>query len=197
MPAKRPAAPRRNRRSEIMSVTELLLHQRGLSSVTTRAIAEAVPCSEGAIYVHFRSRLDLLLDVLEQSLPEMLVPLHALAGMAGQKTPHTNLATAMQGLGKFHERMAPVLGSLFAEPDLLQAFRETLAARGKGPLGAITRIAQYIKAEQKLGRINPGIDAEAAAATLMSVSFFQAFTAALFGSPAPKLSPKRMIASLL
>jgi AcrR family transcriptional regulator len=175
----------------------MLLRERGLSGVTTRAIAEAVPCSEGAIYVHFASRLELLLTVLEESLPAMLVPLMALDAKVGVHTPQRNLATTMLGLQEFHERMAPMLGSLFAEPELLQGFRRTLEARGKGPQGGISRIARYLKKEQELGRVAAETDVEAVAATLMSVSFFQAFTAALLGEPAPTLTMKRLITSLL
>ena len=171
--------------------------RKGLANVTTRAIADAVPCSEGAIYVHFDNRLQLLLTVLEQALPEMLVPLHALEKKIGKGTPQGNLVVAMRGLQKFHERVAPMVGSLFAESDLLKGFRDSLVSRGKGPQGGIARIARYIRDEQKIGRVSKDVDAEAAAATMMSVSFFQAFTTALFGTTVPALGPARIVASAL
>jgi hypothetical protein len=127
----------------------------------------------------------------------MLVPLHALADKVGANTPQKNLISAMQGLQKFHRRMAPVLSSLFAEPELLQSFRNALASRGKGPQAGIARIAQYIRQEQALGRVVTDVDPEAIASTLMSVSFFQAFTSALLGHPTPALSAKRIVTSLL
>ena len=187
----------RNRKSQIIAAAENLLQQRGLSATTTRAIAQSVPCSEGAIYVHFESRLQLLLAVLEESLPQMLVPLHALTNKVGANTPQQNLISAMQGLQKFHRRMAPVVGSLFAEPELLQSFRNALALKGKGPHAGVARIAQYIRQEQALGRLALNADPEAIASTLMSVSFFQAFTSALLGQPTPTLSAKRIVTALL
>src|SRR6478752_3128585 len=93
---------RPSRRGEIVAAAAGLLRDRGLQGVTTRAIAEAVPCSEGAIYVHFKDRLELLLAVLQRSLPEMLIPLHALANKAGTRTPRQNLADALSGLTRFH-----------------------------------------------------------------------------------------------
>jgi AcrR family transcriptional regulator len=197
VPSKTTAPSSRNRKTQIIAAAETLLQQRGLSATTTRAIAEAVPCSEGAIYVHFESRIELLVAVLEESLPEMLVPLHALADKIGTGTPQKNLIAAMQGLQRFHRRMVPVLGSLFAEPQLLQSFRETLASRGKGPHAGIARIAQYIRQEQIIGRMPAHADPEAIASTLMSVSFFQAFTSALLGQPTPALSAKRIVSALL
>jgi AcrR family transcriptional regulator len=196
VPPKSATPPTRNRKHHIIAAAETLLQQRGLSATTTRAIAESVPCSEGAIYVHFESRVQLLLAVLEESLPEMLVPLHALTDKVGANTPEKNLISAMQGLQNFHSRMAPVLGSLFAEPPLLQRFRGALSSRGKGPQAGIARIAQYIRQEQALGRIAPDADPEAIASTLMSVSFFQAFTSALLGHPTPAPRAKRIVTAL-
>jgi AcrR family transcriptional regulator len=197
MPAKKTAPGKQNRKTQIVAVTEALLRERGLVGVTTRAIAEAVPCSEGAIYVHFRSRLELLLAVLEASLPEMLVPLRALDAVVGANTPLQNLTRAIDGLQKFHQRVTPMLASLFADPELLLGFRETLALQGKGPAGGIARIAWYIRKEQQLGRIPSTVNAETAAATLMSVSFFQAFTRALTGAAVPAFNARRLVKSLL
>jgi len=197
MTAKKTAPRKQNRKLQIVAAAEVLLRERGLTGVTTRAVAEAVPCSEGAIYVHFRSRLELLLAVLEASLPEMLIPLRALDEVVGANTVQQNLARAVEGLQKFHERVTPMLASLFADPELLQGFRETLALHGKGPAGGIARIAGYIRKEQQLGRISAEINAETAAATLMSVSFFQAFTRALTGAAAPSFSARRLVKSLL
>ncbi|MEA2539960.1 MAG: hypothetical protein QOH35_1326, partial [Acidobacteriaceae bacterium] len=97
---------RPNRKALIIGAAETLLRDRGFSGVTTRAVAEAVPCSEGAIYVHFEDRLELLLEVLHASLPEMLVPLHALRGKIGKGTPEQNLVTTLEGLLRFHGRVA-------------------------------------------------------------------------------------------
>jgi AcrR family transcriptional regulator len=194
------AAPRRqrpNRRLQILAATEKLLREQGLAATTTRAIAEAVPCSEGAIYVHFPNRLQLILTVFEEALPEMLLPLHALDEKVGESTPRANLLQAFRGLQAFHERVTPMLCSLFAEADLLAGFRESLASGNKGPHGGVSRIARYIQAEQKTGRIAASVDADTAAATLMSASFFNAFTRALLGRSLPALSPSRLIDSVL
>ncbi|MDP9052482.1 MAG: TetR/AcrR family transcriptional regulator [Acidobacteriota bacterium] len=186
-----------NRKLEIVAAAEKLLREKGLVGVTTRAIAAAVPCSEGAIYVHFSGRVELLLAVLEASLPEMLIPLKALEGVIGVRTPEQNMIKAVQGMQKFHARVAPMLSSLFAEPELLQGFRQSMAVKGGGPNGGIARIGNYIAAEQKLGSLSQGLIAEDVAVTLMSVSFFQAFTSGLFGKHVPSWNAARMVKSLL
>jgi AcrR family transcriptional regulator len=186
---------RPSRRHEIIAATEALIRTRGLASTTTRAIAEKAGCSEAAIYVHFDNRLTLLLAVLEESLPDMLVPLNALEQSIGVRTPQQNLTTALRAIFTFHERVVPMLCGLFADPELLTAYRKSLTARNKGPHGAISRLQRYISAEQKLGRIHESIDAEAAATTLMATAFFKAFVSQFFGANPPSAAVFKKLAT--
>ena len=170
-----------NRRAQIVAVAEKLLRERGLTGVTTRAIAANVPCSEGAIYVHFDDRLELILAVLEDSLPEMLVPLRALKERVGRDTPEENLVSALTGLVRFHERVVTMLCSLIGETELRDRFRSSLGASGRGPDKGIATLAGYIEAEKALGRIDVRVSAKIAAQALMSSSFFHVFTKELLG----------------
>jgi AcrR family transcriptional regulator len=181
----KPTRGRPSRRPEIIAATEALIRTRGLASTTTRAIAEQAGCSEAALYVHFENRLTLLLAVLEESLPDMLLPLKSLEQSIGARTPQQNLAQALRAIYAFHERVVPMLCGVFAEPLLLTAYRESLTTRNKGPHGAIARLQRYISAEQSLGRIEKKVDAETAATMLMASSFFKAFVSKFFGAPAP------------
>ena len=189
----KPARGRPSRRPEIIAATEALIRTRGLASTTTRAIAEQAGCSEAALYVHFDNRLTLLLAVLEESLPNMLLPLQALQQSIGTRTPQQNLTGALRAIFSFHERVVPMLCGLFADPQLLTSYRESLTTRNKGPHGAIARLQKYISAEQSLGRIHKSIDAETAATMLMASSFFKAFVSKFFGSPTPSTGVFRKI----
>lgn len=173
---------RPSRRSEIVKAAETLLNERGLNGMTTRAIADAVPCSEGAIYVHFKDKLSLILEVLQESLPEMLIPLQKLLKKVGMGDPEQNLIDAVGGLTRFHRRVTPMLCSLIPESELLQRFRKSLGDSGKGPQRGIATLASYIEQEQRLGRIDSEVNARAAANVLMATSFFHQFTVLLFGS---------------
>jgi len=172
-----------NRRSQILQAAESLMHSRGLTGVTTRQISREVGCSEGALYFHFKGRLELLLAMLEESLPDMLGPLKTLRESVGRNSPQANLATALRGIFKFHRRVLPATGGLFAEPELLAAYRESLGRQGKGPHLSMAALADYISAEQKLGRIASEVDARLAAYLLMSSSFFRAFMEHFSGRP--------------
>jgi len=194
----KPTRGRPSRRPEIIAATEVLIRTRGLASTTTRAIAEQAGCSEAALYVHFDNRLTLLLAVLEESLPDMLLPLKALEQSIGTRTPRQNLTRALRAVFAFHERVVPMLCGLFADPQLLTAYRESLTARDKGPHGAIARLQKYISVEQSLGRIDKNIDAETAATMLMASSFFKAFVSKFFGAPTPSATVfKRLVAAAI
>ena len=159
------------------------MHSRGLSGVTTRQISQEVGCSEGALYVHFKGRLELLLAMLEESLPGMLRPLQALKESVGRGSPHENLIRALDGVFKFHQRVVPATAGLFAEPELLAAYRNSLKRQGKGPHLSMRILEDYIRSEQQLGRIDSKVDADLAACLMMSASFFRAFVEQFFGKP--------------
>ena len=172
-----------NRRSDILKAAEKLMHARGLSGVTTRQIAKEVGCSEGALYVHFKGRLELLLAMLEESLPGMLKPLAALRESVGSGSPQENLVRAVGAIFKFHQRIVSASAGLFAEPELLTAYQNSLRHEGKGPHLSMGVLEEYIVSEQRLARIDSKVDARLAAYLLMASSFFRAFNEQFFGKP--------------
>lgn len=183
MPSRSKQTGKVNRRSDILRAAEKLMHARGLSGVTTRQISKEVGCSEGALYVHFNGRLELLLAMLEESLPTMLQPLQRLQEAVGRGSAQGNLVQALDGIFKFHQRVIPATAGLFAEPELLGAYRTSLKRQGKGPHLSMRVLAEYIRSEQRLGRIDSHADANHAASLIMSSSFFRAFVEQFFGTP--------------
>jgi AcrR family transcriptional regulator len=157
------------------------MRSRGLSGVTTRLIAQEVGCSEGALYVHFNGRLELLLAMLEENLPDLLEPLQELRESVGRNSPHQNLLHVLGGIFAFHQGVIPRTAGLFAEPDLLAAYRNSLRSEGKGPHLSMGVLEDYIRSEQRLKRIAPEADAKMAASLLLSSSFFRAFVECFFG----------------
>lgn len=172
-----------NRRKEILEAARKLMLSHGLSGVTTRRISREVGCSDAALYAHFKGRLELLLAMLEETLPEMLGPLGNLQQRVGRGSPQANLAIALRGVFRFHQRATPMVAALFGEPELHAAYRASLARQGKGPHLSIKAVEDYIAAEQQLGRIDERVDAKLAANLLLSSSFFRAFSEHFFGRP--------------
>src|SRR5690242_12872035 len=98
MAARKKRSGKDSRRGEILQAAETIMRSRGLTGVTTREISKVVGCSEGALYFHFKGRLELLLAMLEESLPDMLGPLQTLRESVGKRSPQGNLATALLGV---------------------------------------------------------------------------------------------------
>ena len=172
-----------NRRKEILEAAGKLMLSRGLSGVTTRQISREVGCSDAALYTHFKGRLELLLAMLEESLPEMLGPLGNLQKRVGHGSPQGNLEMALRGVFKFHQRATPLVAGLFGEPELHAAYRASLARQGKGPHLSIKAVEDYIAAEQRMRRIAERVDPKLAANLLLASSFFRAFSEQFFGVP--------------
>ena len=151
------------------------------------------------MYVHFKGRLELLLAMLEESLPDMLRPLHALRESVGRNSPHQNLVETLGGIFKFHQRVVPGTAGLFAEPKLLSAYRNSLNRQGKGPHLSMRVLEEYIRSEQDLGRIASEVDAKFAASLMMSASFFRAFVEHFFGTamqPAWSAFAEKLVATV-
>jgi hypothetical protein len=92
-----------------------------------------------------------------------------------------------------------VAAGLFAEPQLLAAYRKSLARQGKGPHLSMAVLTDYIAAEQKLGRVESQVDANLAASLLMSSSFFRAFMEEFSGramQPSWNQFAKRLLAAV-
>ena len=188
-----------SRRPEILHAAQELMRSHGLLGVTTRKISQKVGCSEGALYVHFEGRLELLLAMLEESLPDMLRPLQTLRESVGRGCPHENLVEALGGIFKFHQRVIPATAGLFAEPELLVAYRNSLRRQGKGPHLSMKVLEDYIHSEQQLRRIDSEVDAKLAACLIMSASFFRAFVEHFLGKsmqPAWRKFAEQVVATL-
>lgn len=188
-----------NRRSEILMAAQKLMVSKGLTGVTTREISKEVGCSEGALYVHFKGRLDLLLAMLEENLPDMLGPLQTLRESIGRGSAQQNLMQALCGIFRFHQGVVPRSAGLFAEPELLAAYRNSLRRQGKGPHLSMKVLEEYIRSEQQLGRIASHVDAKVAASLMMSSSFFRAFVDSFFGKtmqPAWSEFAKQLVATI-
>jgi hypothetical protein len=76
-----------------------------------------------------------------------------------------NLTEVAEQAMVLYRDMLLVGSGLFADPELLERFRELLAERGGGPHRAWEPVIAYLRAEQALGRVR--VDADPAAAALL------------------------------
>jgi AcrR family transcriptional regulator len=180
-------------RRKIVVAAARLLRTEGLSATTTRRIAREVGCADGTLYVHFHDRVDLLLAVLEGTIPAFLEPMRTLRSRVGRRTLSANLIDAGAAALALYDSGGPLWAALFAEPELLAAYRDELRRRGFGPHAPRSAIQEYIIEEQKLGRLSGSVSAEGVAGALLGAMFQRAFAAHFLGAARALDDDKRFV----
>lgn len=170
-------------RQMILDGAKKVVREKGLAGATTREITREVGCAEGTLYVHFGDRVELFLAMLRQSLPPMTEPLRELEYLAGRGTVRANLEKVAGGALAFMGEVVPLVASLFAEPELLRAHREELRRRNEGPHLSMMAVEKYIRAEQRLGRIERRVNPKAIYALLYGACMHRVFISHFLGQP--------------
>ena len=160
------SSPASGTRAQLVDAAERVLRSKGLARATTKEIAREAGCAEGTLYLHFADKLDLVRAVHEKLLPAFVEVVRHLPERAGTRTVEENLTDLARWALRLYRDMLPLGSSLFADPELLQRFRAMHIERGGGgPHRAWEPVVAYLRAEQALGRVDPGADP--AAATLL------------------------------
>lgn len=184
-------------REQLIAATRNLLRSKGLAAVSTRAIAREAGCAEGTLYNHFATVGELLLAVFMQSLPQFSGSVSGLALRVGTSSVEETLARVHAEALEFYRETIPLMGALFARPDLLVMYREALAGQNRGPHIPAEHLVAYLRAEQRLGRVRADADATAYAELLLGSAFQRAFREQFSGTPADDRQAEAILASLV
>jgi AcrR family transcriptional regulator len=156
-------------RSRILAAAEDVVRARGAANATTREIARAAECAEGSIYVHFRDKDELLVALVVERRPEF-ARLLDLPTFAGRRTPRENLEDFVVQAVALLDEVFPLLSGLLADPELLARYAQHLRDRRAGPYEVLEALRVYLRAEQRAGRIDAGIDPAFTAALLLAAA---------------------------
>ncbi|MBM7566323.1 TetR/AcrR family transcriptional regulator [Paenibacillus sacheonensis] len=168
-------------RNKIMDAAEQVILTSGLSKTTTKEIARIAGCSEGSLYNHFKSKEDLFLQVMKKHLEGFLAVLFKLNGNRGKRTVKENLHEVARAALDYFLLSIFLTSSLFTEPSFLARHREGFQERNEGPHRANEIVSGYIRAEQKLGRVNDDANPRSAADLLLGACFQHAFHVQFIG----------------
>jgi AcrR family transcriptional regulator len=171
-------------RSRVLDAAARLMSSVGLTRTTTKEIAREAGCSEAALYKHFRGKEEIFVRVLRERAPRLSDALAQLPGRAGKGTVTEHLEEVVRVAVPFYRQSFPMAGSLFASPELLAAHRRKLG--DAGPHKPSSHLAEYLSAEQRLGRISPAIDPDATAMLLIGACFHRAFLELFYASEVPE-----------
>ncbi len=188
-------------RDRILDAAADVMTRLGLARATTKEIARAAGCSEALLYKHFRDKEEIFLGVLKNRLPSFTATLAALPDQAGTGSVRDRLVEVVDVGVRFYEAGLAIGSSMLGDPELVRRHREWMLSRGVGPQLANRMLADYLRAEQKAGRVAAAVDADGAAALLLGASYQRAFMVRLMGEqplspPAADFAPSVVDAAL-
>ncbi len=185
-------------RDRMLDAAAHVMRTKGLAHATTKQIAKEAGFSEAALYKHFRDKTDLFVAVLNERAPNTLANLlGGLTPRVGQAAVPEVLADIARAAIAFYRHNFPMAASVFSEPHLLTAHTRALRERGTGPAHINATLAEYLAAEQKLGRVKASADPRAAAALLIGACFQHAFLGYFADRPDDDEADQRFAASLV
>jgi AcrR family transcriptional regulator len=169
---------------ELLIVTAArLLEERGAADLTVRAIASEAKVASGVLYNHFADRDELLAHALVRHVDTVMRD-GGSPPEPGTATVEKNLAALMRyGLTSLL-RLLPAFAGMVGHPGVLTRVHELLARPGQA-LQFPHLVADYVRAEQRLGRVSTNVSADAVAAVLVGACHEFVLPRVLFAPHAP------------
>jgi AcrR family transcriptional regulator len=168
-------------RSSILEAAERLIFDRGLGSATTKEIARTAGCAEGSIYRHFEDKHALFMQLVQTRYGGFFDLMKSLPDRAGTRTVPRNLEEVAASAIDFYHGIVPMVGGALAEHDLLREHREYFHKENTGPMKLIRHLADYLRSEQRLGRVAERVSAEHAAQAVLGACFAHSFLLRFLG----------------
>ena len=168
-------------RRAILEAADQLINDRGFMAATTREIARAAKCAEGSIYRYFEDKHALFMEVVKTHYSEFFELMDTLPDRAGTSAVRRNVEEVARSALDFYRGIIPMVCGAVAEHLLLQEHREYFRRHGTGPVKMIGSLAEYLRREQRLGRISQRVSPEHAARLVMGTCYAESFLMLFLG----------------
>ena len=221
MSPRKPAVLRgdgQNVREYLIVTAARLIDERGSAGLSVRDIAREAQVADGVLYNYFEDKEDLLAHAL---LAHVGTVMNAAPGLppAGTGTVAENLRLFIDtGLATL-TRVVPAFAGLISQPNVLKRFHAMVggdaalageAATGAGETGGGAGsdaddgeaglpaiLATYLRAEQRLGRIDEAADIDAAVTLVVGAIHGQILPRVLFSPPGSPITAPPELAGRL
>jgi AcrR family transcriptional regulator len=159
-------------RAKLIEATAQVVRNVGYTHASTRAIARAARVAEGTIYRHFPDKTAMFLAaVIEQNQP-IIEWVSRLPARAGRDTVGSNLADCLLRLSGLRDQMLPLELALLTDPELAGQRRQLASGPPDArPVGPPEYIADYLAAEQRLGRVRSDVAPSEMAIVILATLF--------------------------
>jgi AcrR family transcriptional regulator len=172
---------RRTRAALIRATTELVA-EAGYHGATTKAIAERAGVSEGAIYRHFPDKKALFAAAVLAGQRDVTDWMQQLPARAGTAPLAGLIVETLTQLSRLREAVLPLEE---ASPRVLRPphdlTRDELVAALRDNGGPPLLLAEFLGAEQRLGRVSPTLEPERSAVMILA-AFLGVQTSPLAGT---------------
>jgi AcrR family transcriptional regulator len=179
-------------RARIVDAAERIVVKDGVVAATTKAVAREAGCAEGTLYVHFADRVSIFAAIFEKRWPVASEAFARLNAHAGEGSVVGNLACALQAVRAFLVALEPRIAGVKSDPAMSRALHDRWCAMDVGPQQLVKEITAYIDQERRLGRIEPVVDPETLAETLLGFLFFTLGKAKFSPGSSADLSSERL-----
>jgi len=159
-------------RASLIEATRSLVNEVGYHQVTTRAIARRAGVSDGTMYRHFPDKRALFVATVLDSHQHIVDYMSDLPGRAGAGSLGGTITACLVRLSELRDAVIPIEQALMGDPELVarqSADVNPLSVELVG--GPPLLLAEYLAAEQRLGRIRPTVDTTALAVLLLAALF--------------------------
>ncbi|MEV1158834.1 helix-turn-helix domain-containing protein [Micromonospora chokoriensis] len=155
-------------RDHLIATAERLIAERGAGRLTVRDIARAAGVADGVLYNHFVDKEELLAYALQAHLRSAERVAGAPPGQAGTGTVEANLRAYLIWALALHAAVLPAFAGLLDQRAVLTRLAE-LSQPAAADLPVRVAVVDYLRAEQRLGRVAPHARVDAVAALVVGV----------------------------
>lgn len=155
-------------RDHLIATAQRLIAERGAGRLTVRDIAREAGVADGVLYNHFADKEELLAYALRAHLRSAERLAGAPPARAGAGTVEANLRACLTWALALHAAVLPAFAGLLHQRAVLARLAE-LPQPEAGDWPVRVAIAEYLRAEQRLGRVAPHARVGAVAALVVGV----------------------------
>ena len=158
-------------RERLLTAADVLLRDRQAEAITSRDIARVAGLSDGVLYNYFAGKHELLVTALILRLDDLLGTFRE-PSLAGEGSVSGGVAHLVERAHELQVAVLPMLANLVGDPPLLHRFMTEIH---RPPLGGdvfLQPVADYLAAEQRLGRLG-SFDPAAAADLVVGAVLMQ------------------------
>jgi AcrR family transcriptional regulator len=204
MPAALRSGGGQNLRDHLIAAAARLIDQRGSADLAVRDIAREAKVADGVLYNYFEDKEDLLAHALLAHVGHVMTSGEQLLPPPGAGTVAENLRLFVDSGIAVLQRVTPAFAGLLSQRKVLLRFHamvggdaafdpaagrgsERSAAEpqggGESPRGLPDLLTTYLRAEQRLGRVDASADIDAAASLIVGAIHGQILPRILFNPP--------------